>query len=53
MNCLPHPLATLLMLCLATTARTYNPAPVIDPEALGFSSSWLARIGGRRTVITA
>src|SRR5262245_51663147 len=39
-----RPLATLLMLCLATAARAYDTAPVSDPEALGFSSSRLARI---------
>jgi hypothetical protein len=37
-------LATLLMLCLATTARAYDFAPVSDPQALGFSSSRLDRI---------
>jgi hypothetical protein len=42
-------LATLSMLCLATlglatAARAYAVAPVGDPEALGFSSSRLARI---------
>jgi CubicO group peptidase (beta-lactamase class C family) len=37
-------LATLLMLCLTTVARAYDVAPVSDPEALGFSSSRLARI---------
>jgi len=35
----------LLMLCLATVARALDIAPVSDPEALGFSSSRLARIG--------
>src|SRR5262245_45930670 len=35
----------LLMLCLATVARGLDIAPVSDPEALGFSSSRLARIG--------
>src|SRR6266478_1756543 len=34
----------LVALGLATTARAYDPAPVSDPEALGFSSSRLARI---------
>src|SRR6266436_2282004 len=34
----------LLMLCLATAARAYDTTPVSDPEALGFSSSRLARI---------
>jgi hypothetical protein len=37
-------LATLLMLCFATAARAFDAAPVSDPEALGFSSSRLARI---------
>jgi CubicO group peptidase (beta-lactamase class C family) len=42
-------LAALLVLCLATlcvatAARAYAVAPVGDPEALGFSSSRLARI---------
>jgi CubicO group peptidase (beta-lactamase class C family) len=42
-------LATLSILCLATpglatAARAYAVAPVGDPEALGFSSSRLARI---------
>jgi CubicO group peptidase (beta-lactamase class C family) len=42
-------LAALSILCLATpglatTARAYAVAPVGDPEALGFSSSRLARI---------
>ena len=37
-------LATMLMLCLVSAARAYDPAPVSDPEALGFSSSRLARI---------
>jgi CubicO group peptidase (beta-lactamase class C family) len=44
MKRLHRPLATLLMLCLATAARAYDAAPVSDPEALGFSSSRLARI---------
>jgi CubicO group peptidase (beta-lactamase class C family) len=35
----------LATLCLATAARAYAVAPVGDPEALGFSSSRLARIG--------
>ena len=44
MKRLHRPLATLLMLSLATVARAYDTAPVSDPEALGFSSSRLARI---------
>jgi CubicO group peptidase (beta-lactamase class C family) len=44
MKRLHRPLATLLILCLATAARAYGIAPVSDPEALGFSSSRLARI---------
>ena len=44
MKRLLRPIATLLMLCLATAARAYDTAPVNDPEALGFSSSRLARI---------
>jgi CubicO group peptidase (beta-lactamase class C family) len=44
MKRLHRPIATLLMLCLATAARAYDTAPVNDPEALGFSSSRLARI---------
>src|SRR5262252_5842847 len=41
----PHrPLVTLLILCLTTAARALDTAPVSDPEALGFSSSRLARI---------
>jgi CubicO group peptidase (beta-lactamase class C family) len=39
-----RPFATLLMLCLTTAARAFDTAPVSDPEALGFSSSRLARI---------
>jgi hypothetical protein len=35
MKSLHRPLATLLMLCLATAARAYD-APVSDPEAPGF-----------------
>jgi CubicO group peptidase (beta-lactamase class C family) len=35
---------TLLVVSLATAARAYDAAPVNDPEALGFSSSRLARI---------
>jgi CubicO group peptidase (beta-lactamase class C family) len=34
----------MLMLCLATAARAFDAVPVSDPEALGFSSSRLARI---------
>jgi CubicO group peptidase (beta-lactamase class C family) len=46
--------ATLLMLCLATAAPAYDTAPVSDPEALGFSSSRLARIAAwQRTQIDA
>jgi CubicO group peptidase (beta-lactamase class C family) len=44
MNRLHRSLATLLILCLATAARAYDTAPLSDPEALGFSSSRLARI---------
>jgi CubicO group peptidase (beta-lactamase class C family) len=44
MKSVRRPLATLLMLFLATAARAYDVAPVSDPEALGFSSSRLARI---------
>jgi CubicO group peptidase (beta-lactamase class C family) len=44
MKRLHRPVAALLMLCLATAARAYDAAPVNDPEALGFSSSRLARI---------
>jgi CubicO group peptidase (beta-lactamase class C family) len=44
MKRLHRPLATLLMLCLATAARAYDTAPVSDPETLGLSSSRLARI---------
>src|SRR5262252_8505823 len=44
MKPLHRPLATLLMLCLATAARAFDTVPVSDPEALGFSSSRLARI---------
>src|SRR6516225_2854206 len=44
MKRLPRPLATMLMLCLATAARAYDTAPVSDPEGLGFSPSRLARI---------
>ena len=44
MKRLPRPLATMLMLCLATAARAYDTAPVSDPEGLGFSPSRLERI---------
>src|SRR5262249_41815459 len=44
MKRLHWPLATLLMLCLATTARALDTAPAGNPEALGFSSLRLARI---------
>jgi CubicO group peptidase (beta-lactamase class C family) len=44
MRPLHRPLATLLMLCLATAARAFDTMPVSDPEALGFSSSRLERI---------
>jgi CubicO group peptidase (beta-lactamase class C family) len=44
MKLLHCPLATLLIVCLSTVARAYDTTPVIDPEALGFSSSRLARI---------
>ena len=44
MKRLHRPIATLLMLCLATAARAYDTSAVNDPEALGFSSSRLARI---------
>ena len=44
MSPLDRSLIPLLMLCLATMARAYDVAPVSDPEALGFSSSRLARI---------
>ncbi len=44
MKPLHRALATLLVLCLATAARAYDTTPVRDPEALGFSSSRLARI---------
>src|SRR5258706_12969220 len=44
MNRLYRPLVILLTLCLATAARAHDPAPVSDPEALGFSSPRLARI---------
>jgi CubicO group peptidase (beta-lactamase class C family) len=44
MKRLHRSIATLLMLCLATAARAYDTAPANDPEALGFSSSRLARI---------
>src|SRR5262245_25183811 len=44
MKRLHRTLATLLMLCLATTARAFDTAPAADPEALGFSSSRLAQI---------
>ena len=44
MKRLRRPLATLLILGLATAARAFDTTPVSDPEALGFSSSRLARI---------
>ncbi|MEH2505649.1 CubicO group peptidase (beta-lactamase class C family) [Bradyrhizobium sp. AZCC 1578] len=44
MKRLHRPLAALLMLCLTTAARAHDAGPVSDPEALGFSSSRLARI---------
>src|SRR5262245_9990006 len=44
MKRLHHRLATLLMLCLSTTARAFDTAPVADQKALGFSSSRMARI---------
>jgi hypothetical protein len=44
MNGLTRSLAIPLMLCLTTAARAYDPAPVSDPESLGFSSSRLDRI---------
>src|SRR5262245_31084576 len=44
MKRLHRTLATLLMLCLATTARAFDTAPADNPEALGFSSSRMARI---------
>src|SRR5262245_30934019 len=44
MKRLHRTLATLLMLCLATTARAFDTAPADNPEALGFSSPRLARI---------
>jgi CubicO group peptidase (beta-lactamase class C family) len=44
MKPLHRPLATLLVLCWATAARAFDTMPVSDPEALGFSSSRLARI---------
>src|SRR5262249_19475625 len=47
-------LATLLMLGLATAARAFDAAPVSDPEALGFSSTRLARIADwQRTQVNA
>ncbi|MEA3149368.1 MAG: hypothetical protein QOD56_307 [Gammaproteobacteria bacterium] len=39
-----HLPASLLTLCLVTTAQAYDTAPATDPESLGFSSSRLARI---------
>jgi CubicO group peptidase (beta-lactamase class C family) len=36
--------ASLLTLCLVTTAQAYDTAPATDPESLGFSSARLARI---------
>src|SRR5215467_13032486 len=44
MKRLHRPLATLLMLCLATTARAFDTTPASDPETLCFSSSRLAQI---------
>src|SRR5260370_16106022 len=44
MKPLHRPLATLLVLCWATAAHAFDTTPVSDPEALGFSSSRLARI---------
>ena len=44
MKRLHRALATLSMLCLASAARAFDTAPTSDPEALGFSSSRLARI---------
>src|SRR3954451_6392196 len=49
MKRLHHLLAVLSILCLVTpglvtAARAYAAPPVSDPEALGFSSSRLARI---------
>src|SRR5260370_5853414 len=44
MRRLRRPLATLLVLCWATAAHAFDTTPVSDPEALGFSSSRLARI---------
>ncbi len=44
MKLLHRPLATLLLLSLTSVAHAYETAPVGDPEALGFSSSRLARI---------
>jgi CubicO group peptidase (beta-lactamase class C family) len=44
MKRLHRALATLSMLCLASAARAFDTAPASDPEALGFSSSRLARI---------
>jgi CubicO group peptidase (beta-lactamase class C family) len=39
-----HLPASLLTLCLVTTAQAYDAAPATAPESLGFSSSRLARI---------
>ena len=39
-----RPLAIVSLLWFATAARAYDTMPVSDPEALGFSSSRLARI---------
>ncbi|MBV8775948.1 MAG: serine hydrolase, partial [Alphaproteobacteria bacterium] len=44
MNRRNRSVATLLLLCLTTGARAYDTAPVSDPQALGFSPSWLERI---------
>jgi CubicO group peptidase (beta-lactamase class C family) len=44
MKRLRRALATLLMLSVTSSARAADPAPIGDPEALGFSSSRLARI---------
>ena len=39
--------STLLMLCLATAARSFETTPLSDPVALGFSLSRLERIAAR------
>jgi CubicO group peptidase (beta-lactamase class C family) len=44
MKPLRRPLATLVMLCLATVAHAYDAKPVTNPETLGFSSSRLERL---------